>query len=119
MKKSVLIISSHAPGGTTDALACIDVALSYAAFEQDVAVLFCGDGAWQLLRDQQGMAHQNKQIDKLLQSYEMYGLTKLFVEEQALTKRGINLDNCCVKVTPVDANEITAMISQHTQVLNF
>lgn len=92
--------------------------MAAAAFEQAVAVLFSGDGVWQLMGDQQP-AEGTKHHGKLVSALPVFGVEGLYVEQQALAERGLTLDDLCVPATPIDIEKVRELISGTRCVYNF
>lgn len=117
--RSLLLICRQAPIGSGDALAAVDVAMSFAAFEQAVSLLFCDDGVWQLLSEQQETEHQQKRLPNMMQSFALYGLEDIYAEQSALIQRQISPQECSISYAAVDSQQISALIHRHDSVMVF
>ena len=71
-KKSLLVIVRHSPYGSSLARTSLEVALSSATFDQEVALLFMGDGVLHLLPEQDSSAIGVRNIAKLIASFPLY-----------------------------------------------
>jgi tRNA 2-thiouridine synthesizing protein C len=118
-QKSLLIICQQAPYGSDDALAAMDVAMSFAAFEQSVSILFKNDGVWQLLPEQQSASHQSKRLPHIMQSFELYGLEAVYADNAALEKREMLAQECSIPVQAIDSVEMTALLHAHDSIMVF
>lgn len=84
--KRVLVILSTPPYGTSDAHDGLDFAVAGTNFGHDIAVLFDGDGVWQLSPDQappKGTKHVLKRITAL----PFYDVEEMYACEQSLSSR--------------------------------
>ena len=88
-KKSLLVVVRRSPYGSSLARTSLEVALSGTTFEQDVGVLFMGDGVLHLLPGQDTGALGVRNIAKLIASFPLYELDSLFADETALRHHGI------------------------------
>lgn len=116
---SILVSTRHAPYGNTLARDALDVALTYAAFDQAVSLLFLDDGVLQLLPRQAADALAQKTIAKILQSLALYDIDKVYVDQAAMQLRGLDSQNCVLPVTPLDSAAIAELMHQHKIVLSF
>jgi tRNA 2-thiouridine synthesizing protein C len=87
-KKSLLIVVRQPPYGSSLARTSLEVALSSASFEQEVGLLFMGDGVLQLLPEQDSTAIGVRNMAKLIASFPLYDLNALFADEAALQRYG-------------------------------
>ncbi len=116
---NILISSRHAPYGSSLAREALDVALTYAAFDQAVALLFLDDGVLQLLPEQAPDAATQKNVAKILQSLALYDIENVYADADAMQQRGVTAANSVLPVTAVNAAAIEALIAQHRTVLSF
>lgn len=109
-RKKILFILQRAPYGTSAAREALDAALAAAAFEQDVQLLFAGDGVWQLLPDQQPDAIHSKGIGKMLQALDYYDINQTFVDSVSLTDRQLDSAQLAIPVTAVTGTALQDLI---------
>lgn len=109
-RKKILFILQRAPYGTATAREALDAALAAAAFEQDVQLLFSGDGIWQLLPDQQPDAINSKDISKMLQALDYYDINKIFVDTVSLAERQLDTAQLAIPVTTVADATLQALV---------
>lgn len=91
--KKFLFMNRKAPYGTVYALESLEVVLITAAFDQAVSVAFLDDGVYQLLKGQNGQALGMKNFAATFRALGDYGVTRLFVESEALAARGLTADD--------------------------
>jgi tRNA 2-thiouridine synthesizing protein C len=89
IRKTLLFILQRAPYGNSATREALDAALAAAAFEQNVQILFTGEGVWNLLPDQDTSGINSKDTSKMLQALDYYDISDVFVDEISLQERGI------------------------------
>jgi len=80
--KKFLYINRKAPYGTI-----------YAAFEQDVSLLFMDDGVYQLVKEMQTKGIGMKNFTATYAALGDYEVNKIYIDKDALTERGLTLDD--------------------------
>lgn len=105
-RKKILFVLQRAPYGSSSARESLDAALAAAAFEQDVQLLFSGEGVWQLLPNQQADAIASKDIGKMLQALAYYDIDRVYADAQSLAERGLAAETLAMAVTPVAAHAL-------------
>ncbi|MEZ5539352.1 MAG: sulfurtransferase complex subunit TusC [Pseudomonadales bacterium] len=111
-QKTILFVLQRSPYGSTATQETLDAALAAAAFEQNVQLLFSGDGVWSLLPDQHSELIDRKNIEKLLHALEYYNIHSVYVDQQSLDERQLTAQQLSITVTPLQAEQIPA-IFQH------
>ncbi|MBY6210720.1 sulfurtransferase complex subunit TusC [Microbulbifer agarilyticus] len=91
MANSILALCRHAPYGNTLAREGLEAILACAAMDQIPAVLFTGDGVYQLL-EQDPQAINEKSLRRNLQAMPMFGIEHIHVCEKSAETRGIATD---------------------------
>ena len=118
-KNSILVIARHGPYGSGLARASLDLLLAGAAFDQDIAMLFLGDGVLQLLPDQQAQHLGTKSIAKQLASLPLYDVDSVYADADAAARLGVDLTATPVPVTALTNDEAGELIASFTHVLGF
>ncbi|HET8704956.1 MAG TPA: sulfurtransferase complex subunit TusC [Pseudomonadales bacterium] len=118
MKKILFVFQSppYADGRARDG---IDAALVASAFGAEVSVLFCGDATYQLIGNQNATLLGGKSIEKLLRSFDLYDIHRLFVEKSALLARGLTVETATIDCAPLEPSEIRELLLQHDIVMSF
>jgi tRNA 2-thiouridine synthesizing protein C len=117
--QSMLFLSRHAPYAYGLSNSYMDILLTAAAFDQDVTLVYSEDGVYQLLKNQDSEDIGLKDISKSLPALELYEVTKVFVEQEALDNRGINLDDLVIPVQIINNNDLADLLESVDQVFNF
>jgi len=117
--KKFMFVNRTAPYGTVYALESLEVVLISAAFDQDVSLVFLGDGVWQLKKGQQTKAIETKNFSPTYRALEGYDIEKLYVERESLDARGLAEEDLIVDVTVLSSAEIGKLMEEQDVVLSF
>ena len=97
--KKFMFVNTKAPYGTVYALESLEVVLISAAFEQDVSLVFCDDGVFQITRNQNTEASGMKNFSPTYAALGDFEITKIYVEKESLEERGLTLDDLRMALT--------------------
>lgn len=118
-QKRIVLCCRKAPYGNSLAREALEIALASAAFEQNLAILFIGDGVWQLQTQQNSTAINCKSQQKLLSAFSMYDLNEIYVEQEALKARNIEAKELSIAAMLVDHNTVAELCNNADIILNF
>lgn len=110
MSKSILLINRAGPFADGRAKAALDMALSAAVFEQNVLLLYTEDAVFQLLADQKADLVSRKSTAAALSALPLYGVDKVYVDQSALTERGLAGQNLSVEAEILDSNAMANLL---------
>ncbi|MFV8817322.1 sulfurtransferase complex subunit TusC [Haliea sp. E17] len=113
-----LVVLRQPPYASTLSRSAIDLALAMGAFEQDVQLLFLGDGVLQLLQDQHAEAIGQKSAGKILSSLPLYDVESVYVDAAAIARYGLQADQLVVPVELLDAADIRSIMTQCDHLLS-
>ena len=116
--KQFLIITQSAPYGSSRAKEATDLALATALFDQQVAMLFMGDGVYQLLANQNPQAIEQKNLGAMQQALPLYDVEELYVCAESLQARGLSADDLSMSVTTLSGSEITTLFNAQDHIFN-
>lgn len=117
--KKILIILSQPPYSSARAKEALDIALTSAAFEQEVSILFTQDAAYLLLDDQSPQGIEQKNLSNNLKALPMYDIDNLFIDEEALKARNMKANQIEASIEQVNKEQIANMIRDKDVVLRF
>lgn len=117
--QEVLFIATRSPWNGSSAAAGADLLMTAAVFEQPVRVVFCGDGVWQLLAEQNGDELKMKTLSRIFPAFELYDIRHLHVAASALRERGLGPADLVVDASPLDDDEVRALIAGSKSVFVF
>ena len=117
-RKKLLFISRRPPYGADRARALLDMALAASVYEQDIELLFLGDGVYQLLPGQDAAGIGAKTHGNALEALALYGIENPKVEAAALTRRKLRAAQLVIPVKTLDAGGIRDLIKNSDAVFN-
>ncbi|OZB05285.1 MAG: sulfur reduction protein DsrE [Marinobacter sp. 34-60-7] len=112
---TTLIVVDQAPYGSWNGREALDMALSLAAFDQPVALLFTGPGVNWLRAGQNPALIEQKSVEKQLGAAGIFGVEALYADQTACQRFQLAADDLMPGITPCD--NAAAVISQHQRVL--
>lgn len=115
----ILILQRHAPYGSSIAREGLDFILTSAAYDQNLTVLFLGDGVFQLLDNQSSQAISLKNHGSALEVLPLYEVENLLAIEEDLIDRGISHNQLISGINIINREQSKAIIAQHTKVIGF
>lgn len=115
----LLLVLRHSPYGALNAREGLDAALTAAAFEVPLSLLFINDGIYQLQTDQQPGQLPSKDLSKTLPALAMYDIERLYVCSRDLEQRGMKPEQLIVDVEVLDGEQVSQLFHQHRHILSF
>ena len=110
--KTLTYISRHAPFGTSNAKACLDMVLASSVFEQTIHYVFIDDGIWQLVPGHQTDGIHTKNSMAALQALPLYGVDQVHVLDETLALRGLTAADLQIPVTVCTKADLQMIIRQ-------
>lgn len=107
----ILVIIHSAPYGNNRAKEGLDYALTCSAYDQNIALLFSGDGKHCLNQQQNPTAIKQKNFTKHLSALEMYGIEDIYTD--APCSKG------CIASKALATNELQLLLQNSRHVVNF
>jgi len=117
--KKILFVNTRAPYGSSMARDALDALLAASAYEQDLSVLFLGEAVFQLLRNQNPKAISMKNLAATLPVLPMYDIKQIYVQESALSSRGLSIDDLVLPAKVLGEDEIAALMDSQGAILSF
>jgi len=117
-RKSLTFISRKAPYGNENSQVCLDMVLASSVYEQQVNYLFLEDGVYQLLKSQQPSSIASKNLAASLTALEVYGVEKVYVEEDSLQARNLDSKDLILPVEILDSEQMKILIRDSHVVFN-
>lgn len=117
MSKRFLFIFRAPPDTGYGAGEILDMALTAAAFEQPVALLFLDDGVFQLQRAERPATAGSASPD--FQLLQMYEVEAVWVENESLAQWGLSGRDLAIPVETIGRAEIAALIAGRDVVVTF
>lgn len=107
--KRYLFISSCAPYGNDAARSCLDMALAFGAFDRTVALVFVGDGVWNLI---DGCPPKNNSVPSPLRALEIYGVTEVYADSEDLCARGLTPSDLIIPAEIIDKSTMQTLLDR-------
>ncbi|MCO7222748.1 sulfurtransferase complex subunit TusC [Pleionea sp. CnH1-48] len=98
---TTLFILNKPPYQSEQTKEALDMALSLAAFDSRVALLFAGDGVWNLVEDQAPKQQGMKEFTRLYKGLDLYDIEELYVEQTALENYQLTEENLMIPIQSV------------------
>ncbi len=117
MTKKILLIIRAAPYAGIRAREALDVALLFSAFAPQIAVLFSGEGVWQLVDDQRPATLGAKSVEATLGAFAAYDITHVYADAQALALRGLAAEPLLAGAQALDADALRKLLAAHDRVV--
>lgn len=115
--KHYLIINTSAPFCGSYAQEGIELALALASFEQQVSLLFCQDGCWQLLKNTKADIVFRKDFLRNLHALQLSGVNDVYVNAEDLAERDLSVACCSITVKSITGSEQQQLIQTADVVL--
>jgi tRNA 2-thiouridine synthesizing protein C len=119
MTKNILVIQRTAPYGSSLGREGLDYVLTSAAYDQNISLLFLGDGAFQLLSNQQSKHINLKNQLSALEVLPLYDIENLYVTQEDLSERNLSQSQLGIKVIVIKRADVHNLIEQQDHVVGF
>ncbi len=116
--KKIMHVLRHAPHGTIYTFEGLEMILIMAAYEQDLSVVFIGDGVFALKKGQDTAAIGTKGFSRTFMALDGYDVEKLYVERVSLEERGLTEDDLVVAVEVLDSEEIGGLMREQDVIIH-
>jgi tRNA 2-thiouridine synthesizing protein C len=91
--KKFMYLNRRAPYGTIYAWESLEVVLIGAAFDQEVSLMFMGDGVFQLVKGSDTSQSEMKNFTPTYRTLGDYGVRHMYVDQASLEERGLTQDD--------------------------
>ncbi len=92
------------------------MALSLAAFDEEVNLLFQGLGIWNLVEGQMPKLQGLKEFTRLFSGLELYDIENIFISENDLSKMNSSLTDLIIQPSPLSKEEMNRLVEQHDRI---
>ncbi len=112
--KKIMFVMRSAPHGTIYSYEGLETVLIMAAFEQDLTMVFIGDGLFALVKDQMTDDIGIKGFIKTYGVLDDYEVEKIYVDRISMEERGLVPEDFAIDIEVKEAEEIAAIMeNQH------
>lgn len=119
MTQKILVMQRQAPYGNSLAREGVDYIFTCAAYDQDLSVLFSGDGVFQLIENQQSDHIKLKTHLGALKLFELYDIEKIYAISEDLLERNIEQTMLGIEVSIITRAEAKALIKTQQHIIGF
>ncbi len=116
--KKIMHVMRHAPHGTIYSYEGLEMILIMAAYEQDLSVVFIGDGVYAIKKNQDTAGIGIKGFAKTFMALDGYDVEKLYVDRVSLDERGLSEEDLLVDVEVLDSSEIGALMNEQDVIIH-
>ena len=117
--KDLLVILKNSPYRTECSKLALNLAITFATFDQKISVLIIGDGCFQLHPDQNtGHSHHRNHL-KTLKSLSLYDIENIYIESISLKNSGLDSNNIDEKFKIISNDFAKKLISDSDHILGF
>ncbi|TMO68040.1 sulfurtransferase complex subunit TusC [Pseudoalteromonas aurantia] len=115
--KNIMVISSHSPFDNMHTRDALDIALIFAAIDQNVSWLFQGPAVLALRSDQVPQEMGIKNFLKSIKMLEIYDIDQVYVCQSALDLYQLTLAELSIDVRIVNTEQQRQLIAQQDQIV--
>lgn len=110
--KKIMFVMQRPPHGSIYPYEGLEFILITGAYEQDLTLVFVGDGVYNLKKDQDTSELGIKGFVKTYRTLDDYDINKLYVDQKSMEERGLTVDDLIVDVQVKTSSEINAMMNE-------
>lgn len=118
-RKRIVIICRRPPYGNALSRESLEIALAASVFDQDLAVVFTGDGVWQLHKEQDSDDINTKNQSKLVSALSIYDINEIYIDSDALHERQLHQDDLIIEGRPLTRESLGNLIDSFDVIFNF
>lgn len=112
MKRYLFVLRS-APHSGCAVQEMLDIILTTAAFEQQVALLLLDDAVFTLKANQQPEKYFGKDTAAIFSALEIYDVQDIYIETESLQERGLNVADLSLPIKEVERKKIADLMYQY------
>jgi len=117
--EKIMFVFKNPPHGNIHAYEGLEFVLITAAYEQDITLVFIGDGILALKKDQDTQELGIKGFMKTWRTLDDYEVEKLYVDKKSMEERGLTPDDLIVPVEVKEANDISGIMKEQHVIYPF
>ena len=117
--KKMMFIMQKPPHGAIYPYEGLEFILISGAYEQDLSLLFIGDGIFALKKEQDTSELGIKGFVNTWRTLEGYDIEKIFVDKKSLEQRGLTTDDLIIDVEVIDDNAANKLMNEQDALFPF
>ncbi len=111
-RKKIMFVMRQAPHGTIYSYEGLEAVLITSAYEQDVSMVFIGDGVFALLKGQETGDIGLKGYIDTYRVLPDYGVEKIYVDRKSMEDRALAPSDFVIDVEVKESNEISVLMQE-------
>ena len=115
----IMFVMRKPPHGSIYAYEGLEVILISAAYEQDVSVMFMGDGIYALKKGQDTSELGIKGFAKTYGVLEGYDIEKIYVDRISMEERGLTAADLVIDCEILEPEKVNAMMNEQHVLMPF
>ncbi len=115
--KKIMHVLRHAPHGTIYTYEGLEMILIMATYDQDISVVFIGDGVYALKKGQETSEIGIKGFARTFLALDGYDVEKLYVDQLSLEERGLTEDDLVVDVEVLSSENIGSLMKEQDVII--
>ena len=118
--KNYLYVFRRVPYGSSIGQEGLDALLIAPSFENiNATVLFMDDGVYQIKSNQNNSHLKMRQYTKTFAALQDFGVEKIYVDNEALQKRGLSKQDLAINVELLDTEQMIDLFQKQHRVFGF
>lgn len=117
MPKKLLFVLRRPPQAGLLVREALDMAMTAAAFDQEVSLLLLDDGVYPLKRGQAPEVAGLPAVAPLFEALALYGIEQVLAERESLAERGLSPADLVIRVDVLDRSAIAGLTQAHDLVI--
>ncbi|MDH4199315.1 MAG: sulfurtransferase complex subunit TusC [Spirochaetia bacterium] len=117
--KKIMFVMQKPPHGSIYPYEGLEFILISGAYEQDISLVFLGDGVYNLKKDQDTSELGIKGFVKTYRTLEGYDIENIYVDQNSLKDRGLTQEDLIVDVKVKTAPEINSLMNEQHAIFPF
>ena len=110
--KKLMFVMQKPPHGSIYPYEGLEFILISGAYEQEISLVFLGDGVYNIKKDQDTSELGIKGFVKTYRTLEGYDIEKLYVDKKSMEDRGLTVDDLIIPVEVKTSKEINVMMNE-------
>ena len=119
IKKKFMFVMQRPPHGSIYPYEGLEFILISGAYDQDISLLFVGDGVFNIKKGQDTQELGIKGFVKTFRSLEGYDIDKVYVDSESLKERGLKADDMIIDVELKNSDEIKILMEEQDALFPF
>jgi len=115
--KKIMHVLRNAPHGTIYTYEGLEMILIMATYDQDISVVFIGDGVYSLKKGQETSSIGIKGFARTFSALDGYDVEKLYVDQLSLEERGLTKDDLVVDVEVLSSENIGMLMKEQDVII--